>query len=73
MIEILSFFPLRADCPVQIVADNPLINIRGIYQTEVLKILVWPMHNRVRVKMCPDNDLHYTCSVIPEGSWGALN
>lgn len=37
---------LRTDCPVQAVSDYPLTNLRGIYQTEVLKILVWPVHSQ---------------------------
>lgn len=58
---------------MQVVADNPLSKLTGIYQTEVLRMLVGPVHSQVGVKMYPHSypTLHLF-SIIPEGSWGAF-
>lgn len=63
---------LRTVCAVQVVADNPLTNLRGICQTEVLRKLVWPVHGQVGVKMYPHSYLHYICSPSFQKEAGVL-
>lgn len=64
---------LRTGYPVQVVADNPLSKLTGIYQTEVLRILVRPVHNQLGVKMYPHSYLQYTCSPSFQKEVGALS
>lgn len=63
---------LGTGCLVQVVADNPLSKLTGIYQTEVLRILVGPVHSQVGVKMYPHSYLHYTCSPSFQKEVGVL-